>query len=341
MNDDAVRDIKRALIDPVRVCEQLGLLGSRGSFSRQAGGVLVRCPVHDDRTPSCSVQTRSGVLLWKCHACSADGDILTLIAARYALSMAGDDFRQVLIIGAELAGLHDLANTLGLRDRQSRPQLVTMPEPSPADETRDYPAQSELDGFWRGCGDLDESAVAWVAGRNLDPAVVAEIAKGLPRTRTLPKWASYQGKSWQETGHRIVVPVYDHGGWMRSVRAIRVIDGDAPKRLPPGGHKAAGLVMACDQTLSMLRGEHTPTRVLIVEGEPDFLSAATIRFVQVCAKIGITSGSWSADFAARIPKQAHVYIGTHNDPAGDKYAKAIADSLPKHTVRRWSLSEAA
>jgi len=38
-----------------------------------------KCPVHDDRTPSASVNRSKG--LWHCHACGAGGDGIALLQA--------------------------------------------------------------------------------------------------------------------------------------------------------------------------------------------------------------------------------------------------------------------
>lgn len=340
MNADTVREIKLSLADPIQVCDKLGLLGGRGSFTRQGGGVLIRCPVHDDRTPSCSVQVRSSVLLWKCHACDASGDVLTLVAATRGLTMAGDDFRQVLIIAAELAGLHSLVAELESGERRERPEPVARPEPTPEPE-RPYPPTRELEAFWEACGALGEPERAWCDGRGLDAELVGEIVRGLPVDGDLPRWVRYQGRSWRETGHRIVVPVYDSTGEMRSVRAIRVTDGESPKRLPPSGFKAAGLVMADEFGVAMLRGTYAPKRVLILEGEPDFISSVTTPTTHIYARIGITSGSWSAAFAARLPRGTKVFLATHDDAAGEKYAQAIEQTLTTQQALRWRIGVAA
>ncbi|WP_372441960.1 CHC2 zinc finger domain-containing protein [Actinoplanes campanulatus] len=38
---------------------------------------MVKCPLHEDKTPSCSIDT--GDSLWKCHSCGKGGDAYTLI----------------------------------------------------------------------------------------------------------------------------------------------------------------------------------------------------------------------------------------------------------------------
>ncbi len=128
---------------------------------------------------------------------------------------------------------------------------------------------------------------------------------------------------------------------MRSVRAIRLSDDPAvPKRLPPGGHRAAGLVLADALALHLLAGASPdalprPLRVLFVEGEPDFLTWAS-RFSDADedapAIFGVLSGSWTPSHAARIPDGAIAIIRTHNDAAGDGYAAAVERSLAKRCV---------
>ena len=82
MSDDADR-IRYALNDARALCDALGLLeGHIGrGWSKQAGGVMVRCPWHDEKSPSCSV-TRGpdGTVRVRCFGCGATGDALTLIA---------------------------------------------------------------------------------------------------------------------------------------------------------------------------------------------------------------------------------------------------------------------
>jgi hypothetical protein len=123
------------------------------------------------------------------------------------------------------------------------------------------------------------------------------------------------------------MPVFDSSGVMRSVRVARIGDGDGPKRLPPGGHKASELVLADIFGRAMLRGEVKPYRVTIVEGEPDMLSRASVTNDPHGCVLGIVSGSWTRAFAERIPLAARVAIRTHVDEAGERYAQEIESTL--------------
>jgi hypothetical protein len=121
---------------------------------------------------------------------------------------------------------------------------------------------------------------------------------------------------------------------MRGVRAGRILEGDTPKRLPPSGYRAGGLVLA--DTLARWVLEHGkapsggPLRLLIAEGEPDFLTWASRQSADadaVLAVIGLVSGAWTPAIASRIPDGTHVAVRTHHDEAGRKYAAQIHATL--------------
>lgn len=340
--DAAIFEIKRALSDPLTVCRSLGFLaGPKGSWVRQSQGILVRCPAHSEKTPSCSVQRKGSGLLWKCHGCDAGGDVLSFVATVRGLDVA-TEFRTVLIESAVTAQLHALVTELERGEVQERPRArATLSQESSLESERPYPPLDDVKAFWSECGAIAKTSDSgfWLSGRGLDPERIfaSGLAKEIwPRTK-LPTWASFRGSSWRETGHTLIVPMFDADGTPRSVRASRVLDGETPKRLPPGGHRASGLVMADELALAMLRGTWKPERIVISEGEPDWLSASTRIGITAHAHLGIVSGSWTSELAAKIPSGATVYIRTDNDGAGDRYATLVGDSLEDRcTLRRKS-----
>ena len=329
-------EIKRALTDPTRVLEALGILGEGRARQRQAGGWIIRCPVHGDRSPSCSVQNRSGALLWNCHGCGAGGDVLGLVAAVRGLSVRRD-FRAVLLEAARIGGLWQIVDEISGRapaaERPAPPPA--RPEPSPPAD-RPWPDLQEVEALWGACRPVSDDAevAAYLRGRGIDPAGVdgRGIGRVLPSRGALPRWAAYRGsddaaRPWRDLGYRLIVPMFDAGGALRSVRAWRVRDGEGPKRLPPSGHKASELVMAETFGLAMLRGERAPETVVVVEGEPDFLARCQVTRAPSVAVLGIVSGSWTSKFAERIPIGIRVYVRTDNDKAGDRYAAEVEASL--------------
>lgn len=325
---DVTREIRRILSDPAGLCERLGLTEG---MRRQSGGVLIRCPVHRDKSPSCSVRVeRDGTIWAHCFGCDFAGDAIDLVASVYDL----DDFRETLKVAADLAGVSYLLDAT----RSDRPVLPPRRPvvASEAPPTRTYPPEPEIASLWGSCGRVAVDGVisGMLTSRAIDPVLVdcCRIAGALP-VGPLPNWAKYRGSSWLQTGHRLVLPVYDAMGALRSVRAWRVTDHDSPKRLPPGGHKATGLVLANDDTLDLLRGDGGPTRLVVVEGEPDFLTWATRHQGPV---VGLLSGAWTQAHADRIPFGSVVDLRTHCDTAGDKYAGQFVETMKGKgvTVRR-------
>lgn len=327
---DHAREVRSALADPRKLCESLGLLEGA---KRQASGMLIRCPVHGEKDPSCSVTTGpDGTVRVRCFACDFSGDALTLIAHIRQLSPRSQ-FRELLALGADLAG------ALQLRDEilagAPIPERKPISAPAPRAEV-DYPPLDEVRSLWQSCVPVCSDADAWEAlrGRGIDPESVdqAGAARVIPDGAKLPRWARYGGATWQETGHRLLVPAWNHQGQLRSVRAWRITDGDTPKRLPPAGHKAAELVMANRWAVMMLRGLLCPKRLVVTEGEPDTLSAIVSWAHD--AIVGVFSGAWTVAFGQAVPRGTEVLIATHHDSAGDRYAMQVMSTLSGRAVWR-------
>lgn len=322
MKQDWALEVRRTLRDPVQLCERLGLTKQA---KRVAGGIMICCPMHGERTPSCSVTTGpDGTIRVWCFGCETGADALRLVAVVHGLDDRSQ-FAEVIAEAATLAGLHELASEArGGSKREARP----LPPPPPARPAPEYPDVAEVRALWDSAGTCanDRYVDETLRHRSISAAEVDRrgLARAIKGTQALPPWARFEGKSWVVTGHRLVLRVFDAGGMFRSVRAWRTLENDTPKRLPPAGKRASALVLANGLAVRMLRRLVCPMRLEIVEGEPDFLTLATCVDYAV---IGIGSGSWNEQFAARVPARCEVLIRTHNDPAGDKYADKIAATL--------------
>lgn len=332
MCSDHAREIRLALKDPHRLCSALGLLQHK--HTRAGRNYVVCCPVHGDRTPSCSVRiAQDGTVAVKCFGCDLAGDALHLVAAVHSLDLSAN-FKEVLLAAAEIAGLHTVIDEINGKAPYQKRELPPVQELPPE---RSYPPAGEVRELWTGaCSVENESSVKrQLETRALPPHDVArlELARAITANQPLPRWATYQGNTWRFAGYRLIVPMFDPDGEMRSVRAWRVEDSDGPKRLPPAGCKANGLVMANGWALTLLRKKCGPRRVLVVEGEPDALSA-TIRWPGTPV-FGLVSGSWGPEFAERIPLGSEVVVMTHHDPAGDKYAEIVKATVKSraHVIR--------
>lgn len=307
-----VDDIRSALSDPKSVCSALGITERA---KRNTGGLLICCPAHNEKTPSCSV-TRGpdGTVRVRCFGCGLSGDVFTLIAAVDGLD-PHRDFPRVLERATRLAGL----DTADESSRGPRPMLPPVERP--------YPPAPEVEAVWDSATPVagHRAAADYFAARGLCPNALDRLDLVRVMTGEAPAWAVYGEHSWLETGHVALVQAFDAAGTFRSVRAIRIVYGgaDIPKRLPPKGYRASGLVMANELGRGILDRTNRQSRVVIAEGEPDFLSVATDALADGCAVLGVISGSWTGAMAARIPDGAEVLVMTHNDRAGDGYAHEV------------------
>jgi DNA primase len=334
-------EIKHALTDVTRVLDGLGMLGQGKQRQKQAGGWIILCPWHAENTPSCSVRLVDGVILAKCHGCDAGGDVLSLVAVARGLS-TGRDFRQVLVEAARLGGLWQIVDELEGRGEAPAPRPIARTTPAQEAPVRDYPPSGEVEALWARSGPADEDPAVseYLWSRGLNPVLVdtVDLGRAVPADGAMPRWARCRFGDWREAGYRIVVPMYDANGDLRSVRGWRVTDGEGPKRLPPFGHKASELVMADAWALAWLRGERQPERVVVVEGEPDWMTWSTHLNDPHTATIGIVSGSWHEALARKFPVGCRVDVRTDHDDAGDRYASEVEKSLRRrcfvHRTRR-------
>lgn len=337
MLTDNARDIRYQLTDARKLCEALGLLdGSK----KNAGGLLIRCPAHEERTPSCGVtRGKDGTLRARCFACDWSADAFGIIAQVHGLSTRGDDFREVLAIGADIVG--DLALADELRGGQPRRETqIRRVEPPPTEPERDFPPREDVADLWARCVpcDEDETAAQYLQGRSIDPkdASSMHLLRVIPRDlEQLPEWAGVKAPGddrpmplivpWSVTGHRIITRTWAADGQPVSVRAWQCDGKPGPKRLPPRGHAAMGLVLANKAAAKMLAGKNRPYRVVIVEGEPDWVTWSTR--LPDAVVLGVGSGWWTQQHADRIPNGTPVLVRTHNDKAGDGYARNVADTI--------------
>jgi hypothetical protein len=206
----------------------------------------------------------------------------------------------------------------------------------------EYPAQADVDALWSTSTAIADGcdAARYLYFRGVQPRLVRErdTARQLANGGA-PEWAG----SWSSSQHRLVIPMFDASGQMRSVLARSIERAPKLKSLAPRGFGRAGLVMACPAALEILRTGTRPSGfrngwlIVIAEGEVDFLSAIQTSGSSHVAHFGIVSGSWTAAHAARIPDAATILLATDQDEAGERYAHAIASTFRGRnlTVKRW------
>jgi hypothetical protein len=327
-------------------------LGLKTAPARGAsGGSVYGCPACGVERRHAGRRDRRGALGvrrdgtgFRCMDCDVSGDSIDLVA----LVLRGKRFRDLGATARE-----EVREWCG---KFAGVELWPANEPAPI--PAEYPPEAEVRCFWDACvpADTDPAVRDYLAGRKVWPTLVTsfDLARALRAGKAVPTWAARwdmdlgRPVSWVESGHQLIVPLFDERGLMRSVLA-RNIDGTAQiKSFAPTGFGRAGLLMADGFGRWLLANGQRPDwwpgstelRVVVAEGEIDFLMAA-IQWSDAAecapASFGVVSGSWSPEVAARIADGSTVVVATDPDKAGERYAVAIAESFAHRNVRveRW------
>lgn len=278
---------------------------------------------------------------WNCQRCEAGGGPLEL-ASWYVLARqkptGRDDWQRLREwFGADAA---PLPAPVGPRRRIEAPAL-------------EYPHPAEVADLWSTAQplDTDSAALRWLVEERgfrmeaVDRAIVDDLARVIPDGATLPPWARIGRRTWLESGHRVLVPLFDATGAMRSFVARFPGADCTPKSVRPADRDTTGLVMAEPVALRLLRKGRWPelweperTTAVIAEGEMDWLAWATFESDserdRAPAVFGVFLGSWTAEHTKRVPKGAAVALCLdQRDGAPDGTAQKLRDSIP--WTRTW------
>jgi len=310
--------------------------------------------------PACKTEQRGGAdrrapvgftpdgMGWRCHRCQAGGGVVQLVAYALTGTAKPSDWAPVRQWFID-AGLVDSPGGRGpgAINRPSKPVVKATPAtPAPPAPPKRIDPEA-LAAVWNRAlpVDQDEAAAGWLKSKKIDPSKVVDfdLARVI-HNLTRPSWAMVRGAVWQYSGHRLLVPFYDHAGNLASVQGRFIgttLPAGMPKGASPAGAEIRGLVMADELGRMILQGVNReawpkPLRIVITEGVPDFLTTATgwgESAENVPAVYGIVAGSWSQEIAERIPPESVVIIATDHDPglfkAGEIYFLKIAQTL-KH-----------
>lgn len=170
-------------------------------------------------------------------------------------------------------------------------------------------------------------ALALESARKAYPAAVLRLWP------TLPAWATVGRRSWRDSGHLLLLPGWTTAGELGSLHARAVGQTERKAIWPSAGEGSArGLVFANGQALAMLRGElREPLRLVVVEGVPDFLTAAAA-WAPSFPALGLAEGSWTPELAAQIPDGSSLAVWTDADKAGNKYSERLRLSFAGRRV---------
>lgn len=266
---------------------------------------------------------------WRCFQCDAGGN------------------------ARDLAGYTRLGDQYRPRARSARRDRAV--RSAPAVQVKG-PDPAELAVLWRDALPVtaDARIRAYLTGRRIDADYVAcgDLARALPRSAQVPQWIGFKRRSgtwisWPSVGRRLLLRLYDHAGNVASISLARESqDLGGAKSWSP---RRTGCVLADGLGVQLLATGALPEwwdggpqlTVVITEGDVDFLSWATQRHYQGepygPAVFGIFSGSWTREFAGRVPDSAKVVIATDADEQGDKFAATIVKTFVGRRIafERW------
>ena len=288
---------------------------------------ITPCPACGDRVRGKSSRDRRGpigitrdAMGWCCHRCGVKGDAVTL--ASYLCGQDGRVTREV----------KDACHRAGLINSE-----VRMSRPIPVAAIPVYPPEPEVRAVMRELFAVDKSpdldALRWMTSRGLDVGLQAQagLVMALSRGTPMPEWARIKGQPWDATGHRLIAPLCDVNGAMRSLHARQIEDRGPfmPKGTNPVGYELKGLVLACPRARMMLaKGEHVE-KLVVTEGLPDWLSWFHYYRSrgQKAGIIAIVAGAWTQALADKVPSGTRVQLDAHDDANGHKYMDAVAATL--------------
>jgi hypothetical protein len=317
-----------AQVHDVGVLAVVKALGGAEALREGRRGITP-CPACGDRVRGKSTRDRRGpvgmtrdAMGWCCHRCGVKGDAVTL--ASYLCGQDGRVNREV----------KDACLRAGIINQE-----VKMPRAVPVVTMPVYPPESEVRAVMRELFPVDKApdldALRWMMTRGLDATLQAQagLVMTLARSTKLPDWARVKGQPWDATGHRLIAPLCDVNGAMRSLHARQIEDRGPfmPKGTNPVGFELRGLVLACPKARMMLANGEKIENLVIAEGLPDWLSWFHYYRSrdQKAGVIGIVAGAWTQAFADKIPSGTRIKIDAHDDANGHKYMATVAATLQR------------
>jgi DNA primase len=313
------------------------LLGFEGKAKpQQGGGLLILCPAHEEKTPSCSVTVGpDGTVRACCFSCGFTGDALHLVALARKLNIR-TNFRSVLFEAAALA------RTTMPSERPFTPSVRKPPVPLPKEKVHavlqmliaacpvahDSQARAYLMSRPSGRMLLDEAERAgWGVfpkdrgGLKLAAQVLSKFG---PEALTLADLRmSKSGPVPQHPAYRLLIPFRTPEGLLHTLQRRR-LDGRAPKYLFPAGYRALWPYGA-----EAMGSMGPQTSVVYVEGAVDTLertgkyrALGEDRLVLGLPGIATWRGEW-----ATVCKGREARVALDTDRAGEAAVPRLVADL--------------
>jgi DNA primase len=313
-----VARIKQQSVEAVKAAADiLDVVGARTQLRKQGARYVARCPFHEEKTPSFSVNAADG--LYYCFGCGKGGDLISFVRETENLDFAGaiewlgERFRVPLE--------YEEASPAAEAARKRRDRLHALLEQATVFYER-YLWESEAGG----------PARDYLAGRGIGEQVCKEFRLGLaPASSQLARKAAEKGFSRAELAaaglvnrrgndyfsSRLVFPLADARGRVVgfSARKLREDDPIQAKYVnsPEGElfHKSA-ILYGLDLARQAIAKQE---RAVVVEGQTDVIALRQAGLEPVVASMGTALTERQLQELARLTKR--LFLCFDADAAGE------------------------
>ena len=328
--DDTINRIKQD-ISLLRLVESQGY-----EVTRQGKDSVVRCPFHDDKTPSCIISSKTN--LFHCFGCGAAGSVIDWVMKTQGVSFrfACEILQKDLVLVAESAG--------GTAPK-ARNTTTKLAPPLAADADHQTALRQVID-YYHGTLKQSPEALDYLRSRGLDhPELIQRFKLGFAN-RTLgyrlpeknrKAGAELRGKLQaigilRESGHEhfngsLVVPILDENGVITEVYGRKLLGNKLRKGTPqhlylPGPHEGVWNIEALKAS----------KEIILCEALIDAMTFWVHGFRHVTASYGTGGFTPSHLVAFKHYGTERVLIAYDRDDAGNKAAEALAKQLQSEGI---------
>ena len=302
----------------VATADIVEVVGQYTDLKKAGANFSGRCPFHEERTPSFSVNPVEK--LYYCFGCGAGGNLIGFVMAKENM-----DFPEAVEYLADKYGIaleYDESSARGDADRRRRERLRALLEQATAYYERvlwDTKAAAPVREYLTGRGLTEEFCRAFRVGYSLpgwEKLRDAALAKGFGEQDLLDAGLVIPGKRgrpYDRFRGRVMFPLGDERGRTLGFGA-RTMGDEKPKYLnspeTPLYHKSEAL-FGLDKAKA---AAHQEDRVYVVEGYTDVMALAQGGVANVVASMGTALTEQQLERMARLTRT--IYLCYDADAAG-------------------------
>lgn len=319
--------------DPAALCRELGI---DHPHQRQARGLIVCCPSHEEKKPSCSVRVADdGTIAARCHACGWSGDAIDLVMA-----VRGHTFPEALAELARMTGRYDLLDANANATRAPRPPQERRPALRVVPPVSDDRFHEIATWLIENCpiGESEE-ARAYLESRHILADAEAAGCAALPEARrqssVVTEMRRLFGDDAEKCGlfrfgaflfadNRLIIPWKDRAGRIATLQRRRLDAGDEHRYVFCAG-RGPREPFGIDAFVEGVAA----APLVVSEGALDALARRKLARLDGDDAVIVAVPSASTpmlDVLAELATGRELYLSLDNDAAGDKAAVQIAEA---------------